>query len=89
MKSTMATRVQLVSPEEQSRRISFDFNSITLNTKITTIQSSRSSTNPDRGRGLRFSSVSSSYALFLKQRDTDKNKKVVSEEINQMEISIR
>ncbi len=75
MKYASSIRIHLSSPDEdQSRRSSFDLNTITLPT------TNRLDTciNLDRQRTIRFSSVSSSYALFLKQRDMDKSKKIVS-----------
>ncbi len=83
MKSTTPIRIQLTVPDEQqrTRRSSFDFNTITSllspsKPKITTNLCSKSLNNSlDKPR---LSTVSSSYAQFLKQRDMDKSKKIVS-----------
>jgi hypothetical protein len=91
MKSTTPIRIQLTLPEEeeqqqqqQTRRSSFDFNIITSmlspsKPKITTSLCRQTSINSlDKQRTPRFSSLSSSYAQFLKKRDMDKSKKIVS-----------
>ena len=84
MKPTSTIHIQLSLPDEQrSRRSSFDFNAITSilspnKTRLTANISHGSSVSLDRTRTPRFSTVSSSYAQFLKQRDMDKNKKTVS-----------
>ncbi|CAF2976267.1 unnamed protein product [Rotaria sp. Silwood2] len=46
-----------------------------------------SSASLDGQRTARFSSVSSSYAQFLKQRDTDKTKKILSQEDHRLLLS--
>jgi hypothetical protein len=86
MKPTSPVRIHLNVPDEeqqQPRRSSFDFNSTTsilspTTNRLTTNLSPPSSISLDRQRNACISSVSSSYALFLKQRDMDKNKKNVS-----------
>ena len=70
-------RIQLTLPDEetQRRRPSFDFNAITslLSSEI----SKSPTTTFDPTRTPRLSSLSSSYAQFLKLRDMDKSKKTV------------
>ncbi|CAF3725347.1 unnamed protein product [Rotaria sordida] len=92
MKSVSSVRIHLDATEEHSRRSSFDLNTISsilsrtknrLNTNINTT----SSTSLDGQRTARFSSVSSSYAQFLKQRDTDKTKKILSQEDHRLLLS--
>jgi hypothetical protein len=78
MKSTSSIRIHLDVPDEdQSRRSSFDLHTITsmLSSAKNRLDTSSSF---DRQRMARLSSVSSSYALFLKQCDMDKSKKAVS-----------
>jgi hypothetical protein len=95
MKSTVPpVRIHLTIPEEGSKGTSFDLNSIsplpstvTLSkNKLTTQIHNSLSTNFDNGQraAVRFSSVSSSYAQFLKQRDMDKVKKIVSHSVNKV-----
>ena len=87
IKSTGSVRIHLNVPGEQSRRSSFDFNllspapttvKLTKNRLHTTIPNSISTDLDGGRRTTRFSNVSSSYAQFLKQRDMDKVKKIVS-----------
>src|SRR3982750_2919252 len=72
MKSTTSIRIHLNLPEQQqSRRPSLSKLSLTK-----TI-SNGSPISLDRQRMPRLSTVSSSYTQFLKQRDMEKNKKIV------------
>ena len=75
---------QLETIDESPRRSSLDL--ITISSllspsipKIRSQTSSISSVSLDGHRLARFSSLSSSYAQFLKQRDCEKVKKIVSE----------
>ncbi len=82
MKSTPTIRVHLNLPEE-SRHPPFDFHTITsllspTKPRLTTNISIVSNINLDRQRTARLSSLSNSYAQFLKERDFDKTKKIVS-----------
>jgi hypothetical protein len=80
MKSTEPIRIHLNIPGQQSRRSSFDLNHISSLPTTVTITKDKLTTNIDSGpRAGRFSHVSSSYAQFLKQRDMDKVKKIVSD----------
>ncbi|CAF0889770.1 unnamed protein product [Rotaria sp. Silwood1] len=92
MKSVSSVRIHLDTTDEPSRRSSFDLNTISsilsrtknrLNTNVT----SRSSSSLDGQRTARLSSVSSSYAQFLKQRDIDKTKKTLSQEDHRLLLS--
>jgi hypothetical protein len=85
MKSTSSVRIHLDVSEQPSRRSSFDLNMISsllspTKTRTSTNINSASSNSLDGQRNARFSSLSSSYAQFLKRRDADKtvNKKAVS-----------
>ena len=86
-KSAAPIRTHLNIPDEQSRRPSIDSSRqlapvstiVTVaNNKTTTVVQHSPSATIDGQRTARFSSVSSSYAQFLKQRDMDKVKKIVS-----------
>lgn len=87
-KQTGLVRIHLTVPGEESERSSFDLNPISPLPTIVTLKKTKLitnipnslSANIDNGqRAARFSSVSSSYAQFLKQRDMDKVKKIVSD----------
>ncbi|CAF3742160.1 unnamed protein product [Rotaria sordida] len=89
MKSTASVRIHLNIPEQTSQYSSFNLDHtpslpstvILTKNKLTTTIPQSLSTNLDCGqRFARFSSVSSSYAEFLKQRDMDKVKKILSQE---------
>jgi len=95
MKSAVPpVRIHLTVPGEGSKRTSFDLNSISSlpstvilsKNKLSTQIHNSLSTNFDDGQrtAVRLSSVSSSYAQFLKQRDMDKVKKIVSHSINKV-----
>ena len=92
MKSPVTIRIELTTPDDEQtiHPPSFDFETITTilspsKPKVMTKLAKRSSSAFDRTRTPRFSSLSSSYTQFLKQRDLDKNKKTVSEsEISSM-----
>jgi hypothetical protein len=97
MKSTAPVRIHLTIPEEESERSSVGINSVpplpltvtlTKNKLKTNTQSSLSKNFDNGKQACRFSSVSSSYAQFLKQRDMDKVKKTVSQ-INLSIVLIR
>lgn len=88
MKTVPSARIHLTIPDKISQFSSFDHNNhqlalptavtLSANKFKTTIPHSLS-TNLNAGqRFTRFSTVSSSYAQFLKQRDIDKVKKIVS-----------
>ena len=85
MRSTAPVRIHLSVPGDEFERFSLDTNlvrslptSVTLtNNRLTTNLLSPSPSNAQRAAA-RFSSVSSSYAQFLKQRDMEKAKKTVS-----------
>ena len=88
VKSRPSVRIHLSVPDEQPKRPSIDASHIsalpstvvlTKNKLTTTVQQSTLSHAVDAQRAARFSHVSSSYAQFLKQRDMDKVKKIVSE----------
>ena len=88
VKSIAPTRTHLTIPDESARRASVDSSRrsapvptiVTLaNNKATTIAHHSLSATTDGQRTARFSSLSSSYAQFLKQRDMDKVKKIVSD----------
>ncbi|CAF3361281.1 unnamed protein product [Rotaria sp. Silwood1] len=89
MKSTGSVRLHLNISEQTSQYSSFSLDripklpstvTITNNKSTTTIPNSLSA-NLDCGQRIaRFSSLSSSYAQFLKQRDMDKVKKILSQE---------
>ncbi|CAF0962974.1 unnamed protein product [Adineta ricciae] len=96
IKSTGSVRIHLNVPGEQSRRSSFDFNllspapttvRLTKNRLHTTIPTSISTDLDGGRRNTRFSNVSSSYAQFLKQRDMDKVKKILSQEDQRLLLS--
>lgn len=99
MKPGGSVRVHLNPPAEPTRRSSFDFNlvpsaptAVTLNkTKVTTAAVPNTlSIDIDGGpRSTRFSNVSSSYAQFLKQRDMDKVKRIVSDRLSRDEETLR
>lgn len=84
MKSPVTIRIELTTPQDEQslHSSSFDFDTITIlspsKSKVMTKLAKRSSSAFDRTRTPRFSSLSSSYTQFLKQRDLDKNKKAVS-----------
>lgn len=86
MKSPVTIRIELTTPDDEQaiHHSAFDFETITTilspsKPKVMTKLAKRSSSSFDRTRAPRFSSLSSSYTQFLKQRDMDKNKKTVSE----------
>jgi hypothetical protein len=88
MKSTVPVRIHLNILGAESERSSIDLNlisplpstvNITKNRLTTSIHNSLSANFDTGQRAARFSSVSSSYAQFLKQRDMDKVKKIVSD----------
>ena len=82
MKSTAPVGIHLNIPGEQSRRSSFDTNHIISLPTTVSITKNKLTTHLDSGRRTpRFSNVSNSYAHFLKQRDMDKVKKIVSDSI--------
>lgn len=88
MKSTSPIRIHLNIPEGDYERPTLDLNLTTpLSTAITLTKNrltthlhhpSFNSFEHGQRSAARFSTVSSSYALFLKQRDMDKVKKTVS-----------
>lgn len=83
MNSVSSIRIHLESADDSPRNASFDFDTESSmlprsKSHITTNPLYLSSISLDGQRAVRFSSLSSSYAQFLKQRDTDKNKKTVS-----------
>lgn len=85
--SVSSVHIHVDTPEHSSHHSSFDL--LTIPTKLSTRKDllntptlNSSSPSFDVQRGARFSNLSSSYALFLKQRDTDKTKKIVSLQIN-------
>ena len=86
MKPIPPVRIQLTVPGEGSPRPSFDIHQISTLASTVTMSKNKLTTNihslspniDGAQRGVRFSSVSSSYAQFLKQRDMDKVKKIVS-----------
>ncbi len=85
MRSTAPVRIHLNVPGEEFQRISLDSNLIRSLPTTVTLTKTKLTTNIlsadfDGGQraAARFSSVSSSYAQFLKQRDMDKAKKIVS-----------
>lgn len=86
VKSPVAIRIQLTLPDDEqtsASRPSLDFTTIasvlsTSKPKIRTKLAKRSSSSFERMRTPRFSSLSSSYTQFLKERELDKNKKMVS-----------
>jgi hypothetical protein len=85
MKPTSPVRIQIHfdDSENQSPHSSVDLNTISSEVsegknKLSKNISSTSSTSLDGQRSVRFSSLSSSYAQFLKQRDMDKSKMIVS-----------
>ena len=87
MKSTIPVRVHLTVPNDDYEGIKFNNNAVielpttvtlTKNKLTTNIHNSLSNNFDNGQRIARFSSVSSSYAQFLKQRDMDKVKKIVS-----------
>ncbi|CAF4066691.1 unnamed protein product, partial [Rotaria magnacalcarata] len=92
VKSIPPVHIHLEPVEVQPRRSSFDLNAIS---SMLTRSKSRLNSNvmdvPTAGldgqRSTRFSSLSSSYAQFLKQRDTDKNKKTLSQEDHRLLLS--
>jgi len=81
-----SARIHLDVPGQQqqpARRSSFDLNAISIMLSPTKKKLDISISNPspsslDVPRTVRLSSLSSSYAQFLKHRDMDKSKKVVS-----------
>jgi len=79
-----SARIHLDVPGQQPpRRSSFDLNAISIMLSPTKKKLDISISNPspsslDVPRTVRLSSLSTSYAQFLKHRDMDKNKKVVS-----------
>jgi hypothetical protein len=81
---TTPVRIHLNVPGEESRfdigHISFSPSAVTIkNNKLSTNIPNSLSTHLDGGqRAARFSSVSSSYTQFIKQRDMGKAKKIVS-----------
>ncbi|CAF0812767.1 unnamed protein product [Adineta steineri] len=88
-KSTVPVRIHLNLPGEgSSRRSSFDFNLISpLSTTVKLTKNKLTTNVDDVRRTARFSNVSSSYALFLKQRDMDKVKKILSQEDQRLLLS--
>jgi hypothetical protein len=87
MKSIPPVRIQLTVPGEESPRPSFDIHQVSTLASTVTLSKNKLTTNIHHSlspnidgaqRPVRFSSVSSSYAQFLKQRDMDKVKKIVS-----------
>jgi hypothetical protein len=85
--TTVPVRIHLSVPGEEFEHSSPLSSIVTLTTnKLTTNIHKPLSTNFDNGQraAVRFSSVSSSYAQFLKQRDMDKVKKIVSHSINKV-----
>jgi hypothetical protein len=87
MKSTAPVRIHLTVPADESPRPSFDLSQVSSLPSTVTMTKNKLKTNTHNSlspnvdgapRGARFSSVSSSYAQFLKQRDMDKVKKIVS-----------
>ena len=89
-KSAAPIRTHLNIPDEQSRRLSIDSShrpaapvptivTVANDKATTTVVQHSPSVTGDGQRTARFSSVSSSYAQFLKQRDMDKVKKIVSD----------
>lgn len=82
--STPSLRIHLDLPMESRRHPSIDIHhSLPLNSTVTfknnkVIMSVSPTATLDPQRAPRFSSVSTSYAQFLKQRDLDKTKKIVS-----------
>ncbi|CAF4402589.1 unnamed protein product [Adineta steineri] len=88
MKSTVPLRVHLNVCEQSSQYSSFDQNRMSVSSTVihgknklnTTIPHSISANlDCNTPKFARFSSVSSSYTQFLKQRDMDKVKKIVSD----------
>lgn len=87
-KPTGSVRIHLTVPGEECEHTSFNTNSLSPLPSIVTLTKNKLTTNihspsltPSLENGqrmARFSSVSSSYAQFLKQRDMDKVKKIVS-----------
>ena len=88
IKMNSASQRYLSAAQQWSRRPSSDLTSIST-IKVPTQSrpnpnpSSTSPAGPDGYRAVRFSSLSSSYTQFLKQRDPDKVKKTVSLEVGQ------
>jgi hypothetical protein len=85
MRSTAPVRIHINAPGEEFERFSLDSNIMRPLPITVTLAKNRLTTNVlsssfDGGQraAARFSSVSSSYAQFLKQRDMDKVKKNVS-----------
>jgi hypothetical protein len=79
MKPSSSIRVHIYLPEEeQSKRSSFDSKLPPPKDKLPTNKSIVSSSYLERQRTVCISSLSSSYTQFLKQRDMDKCKKIVS-----------
>lgn len=95
--SKSSIRIHLNIPEENYEHSTLDSNLTTpLSTAVTLTKDrltthlhhpSFSSFEHGQRTAARFSSVSSSYALFLKQRDMDKVKKAVSSSKNISSIS--
>ncbi|CAF1114894.1 unnamed protein product [Adineta steineri] len=92
VRSSSSIRIHLDLPsEEQSKGSSFELNSISSilspSKKKLNVNLSNTSSTSDGQRTARLSSLSSSYAQFLKQRDMDKNKKVLSQEDHRLLLS--
>jgi hypothetical protein len=95
MKSTsppVRIKIHYDTSEDQSPRSSADLNTISSvvsakKNKLSANFSNSSSTSFDGQRSVRFSSLSSSYAQFLKET-SDKSKKIVSQEFNKNSSSI-
>lgn len=83
MKQSTSVRIHLNVPEQSTYYSSFETRQMKSSPNSKLIPNISSSLSPNLEssghRFARFSSLSSSYALFLKQRDMDKVKKVVSD----------